>query len=198
MPQPNSNNEQELFRQIAEGDESAFAIVFHRYKSPLFDYGIKITKSPAAAEELVQDCFVKLWLAREKLLHIENPVGYLQMMARNAGLDYLRKLSLDNNLQKKVWAGMAATENQPLQQLQVGETRRLIEEAVAQLPQQQREVFLLSRFEGLSYLEIGRQMGIANNTVKNHLVKALKFIREYLGKKYGSPVVLVIMSFLTR
>lgn len=188
-------NEKDLLRRIAEGDESAFAVIFHRYKSSLFDYGMKITKSQVAAEELVQDCFLKLWLARENLPTIDNPVGYLHMMARNAGVDYLRRLSLDAGLQKKIWAGISETENPTLQKVQVSETQRLIDEAVAQLPPQQREVFLLSRYEGLNYEQIGLQMGIANNTVKNHLVKALKFIREYLAGKYGSPVVLVLMAF---
>jgi RNA polymerase sigma-70 factor (family 1) len=188
-------NEKDLFRQIADGDESAFAVIFHRYKSPLFEYGMKITKSPVAAEELVQECFIKLWLSRQNLPSIENPVAYLHTMARNAGVDYLRRLSLDAGLQQKVWAGIAETENTTLQKVQVSETQRLIDEAVAQLPDQQRAVFMLSRYEGLNYEQIGLQMGIAGNTVKNHLVKALKFIREYLGNKYGSPVVLIILSF---
>lgn len=189
------HNEKDLFRQIGNSDEAAFAVIFHRYKSVLFDYGIKITKSHTAAEELVQECFVKLWLARENLPNIENPVGYLHMMARNAGVDYLRRLSLDAGLQKKVWAGISETENPTLQKVQVSETQRLIDEAVAQLPTQQREVFLLSRYEGLSYEQIGRQMGIAGNTVKNHLVKALKYIREYLAQKYGNPIVMVLITF---
>jgi RNA polymerase sigma-70 factor (ECF subfamily) len=156
---------------------------------------MKITKSHTAAEELVQECFVKFWLAREHLSTIDNPVGYLHMMARNAGVDYLRRLSLDAGLQKKVWAGISETENPTLQKVQVSETQRLIDEAVTRLPLQQREVFLLSRYEGLSYEQIGRQMGIANNTVKNHLVKALKFIREYLAHKYGNPIILVLITF---
>lgn len=194
MPQHDTYKEKELFRRIADGDESAFADIFHRYKSPLFDYGMKITKSQVAAEELVQECFIKLWLSRQNLPSVGNPVGYLHIMARNAGVDYLRRLSLDAGLQQKVWAGISATENPTMQKVQVSETQRLIDEAVAQLPTQQREVFMLSRYEGLNYEQIGLQMGIADNTVKNHLVKALKFIREYLGNKYGSPILLIIMS----
>jgi RNA polymerase sigma-70 factor (family 1) len=195
VPETDIYNEKELFLRIAEGDESAFAIIFHRYKLSLFDYGMKITKSQTAAEELVQECFVKLWIARKNLQTVDNPVGYLQKMARNAGIDYLRRLALDAGMQKKVWAGISLMENATLQKVQVTETQRLIDEAVSQLPLQQREVFLLSRYEGLNYEQIGLQMGIANNTVKNHLVRALKFIREYLGKKYGSPIVLVMMAF---
>ena len=188
-------NENDLFQRIAEGDETAFTVIFHRYKSPLFDYGMKITKSQAAAEELVQECFIKLWLSRQNLPAIKNPIGYLHMMARNAGVDYLRRLSLDSGLQQKVWAGISEMENPILQKVQVNETQRLIDEAVALLPTQQREVFILSRYEGLNYEQISQEMGIAANTAKNHLVKALKFIREYLGNKYGSPVILILMSF---
>lgn len=195
VPQPHIYNEKDLFQRIGNNDESAFAVIFNRYKSEIFDYGMKITKSRTAAEELVQECFVKLWLGRAHISAIENPIGYLYTMARNAGVDYLRRLSLDAGLQKAVWAGMTETENPTLLKVQVSETQRLIDEAVAQLPAQQRQVFLLSRYEGLNYEQIGLEMDIAGNTVKNHLVKALKFIREYLGKKYGGPVVLVLMSF---
>lgn len=188
-------NENDLFRQIAAGDEQAFTVIFHRYKSPLFDYGMKITKSQAAAEELVQECFIKLWLSRQNLPSIKSPVGYLHMMARNAGVDYLRRLSLDERMQQSVWAGISVMENPTMQKVQLSETQRLINEAVDQLPPQQREVFILSRYEGLNYDQISGQMGIAANTAKNHLVKALKYIRLYLGNKYGSPIVLILISF---
>lgn len=188
-------NEKELFQRIGKGDESAFAIIFNRYKSVIFDYGMKITKSSAVAEELVQECFLKLWVARGQLYIIENPVGYLHTMARNAGIDYLRRLSMDARMQKRVWAGISETENPTLLKVQVSETQRLINEAIALLTPQQRKVFLLSRYEGLNYEQIGQQMDISGNTVKNHLVKALKFIREYLTSKYGNPVILVLMAF---
>ena len=195
VPQQHKYNEKELFQRVGKGDESAFAIIFNQYKSVIFDYGMKITKSASAAEELVQECFLKLWMGRGQLSVIENPVGYLHTMARNAGIDYLRRLSLDAGLQKRVWAGISETENPTLLKVQVTETQRLIDEAVAMLTPQQREVFLLSRYEGLNYHQIGKQMDISANTVKNHLVKALKFIREYLAGKYGNPVILILMAF---
>jgi RNA polymerase sigma-70 factor (family 1) len=195
VPQKYMYNEKELFQRIGKGDESAFAIIFNHYKSVIFDYGMKITKSVTAAEELVQECFLKLWMGRGQLSAIENPVGYLHTMARNAGIDYLRRLSLDAGLQKRVWAGISEADNPTLLKVQVSETQRLIDEAVAMLTPQQREVFLLSRYEGLNYHQIGQQMDISANTVKNHLVKALKFIREYLAVKYGNPVILILMAF---
>jgi len=195
VPQQHTYNEKELFQRIGKGDESAFAIIFNQYKSVIFDYGMKITKSVTASEELVQECFLKLWMGRGQLSAIENPVGYLHTIARNAGIDYLRRLSMDAGLQKRVWAGISEAENPTLLKVQVSETQRLIDEAVAMLTPQQREVFLLSRYEGLNYHQIGQQMDISANTVKNHLVKALKFIREYLAGKYGNPVILILMAF---
>jgi len=195
VPQQHTYNEKELFQRIGKGDESAFAIIFNQYKSVIFDYGMKITKSVSASEELVQECFLKLWMGRGQLSAIENPVGYLHTIARNAGIDYLRRLSMDAGLQKRVWAGISEAENPTLLKVQVSETQRLIDEAVAMLTPQQREVFLLSRYEGLNYHQIGQQMDISANTVKNHLVKALKFIREYLAGKYGNPVILILMAF---
>ncbi len=191
-------DEKILFRQIAEGDENAFTVIFYRYKSSLFDYAVKVTKSQAAAEELVQDCFLKLWSSRQNLSGVDNPGGYLHTMAKNAAMDYLRKLSSDTKLQQKVWASMRGHENATLEDVNLNEAQRIINEAVQQLSFHKQQVFYLSRHEGLSYEEIASRLGITKNTVKNHLVKALKSIREYLQSKYGPVVVLIIMSFLEK
>lgn len=190
--------EKELFLLIAEGDAGAFTTLFYKYKSPLFDYALKITKTVVCAEELVQDTFLKIWLYRDKLPDVENTTAYIHSMVRNAALDWLRKLSLDHNLQKTVAANLPGGQNYTLEDVQLGETQRIIHEAMDRLSPQQREVFRLSRYEGLSYAEIAAKMGLSGNTVRNHLVKALKYIREYLGREYGAAVVLVVMHFLER
>jgi RNA polymerase sigma-70 factor (family 1) len=198
LPNHTLYTEQQLLQQIAEGDEKAFTELFYRYKSPLFDYALKITKTVVAAEELVQDSFLKLWLYRASLAETEYAAGYLHRMIRNASVDWLRKLALDRSMQKAVAVTFEHFAETTAEDVQLSETRRLIAEAVDRLSPQQKEVFRLSRYEGLSYEEIGGRLGLSGNTVRNHLVKALKTIREYLAAEYGAAVVLVILHFLER
>jgi RNA polymerase sigma-70 factor (family 1) len=189
-------DEKALFRRIAVGDEAAFTFIFHKYKGPLFTYAMRLTKSQGAAEELVQDCFLKLWTHRQGLDKVENPGGYIHHLARNTGIDFLRRLAVNKQMQQQVWSRISKEENSTELAIEHSETHRMIQQAVSQLTVQQQEVFRLSRYEGLSYEEISLRLGISRNTVKNHLVNSLRYIRGFLQQRYGPVVVLIIMSFL--
>ena len=192
---PSLQTDTDLFSLIAKGDETAFTHIFHRYKTRLFEYALRITKSKHGAEELVQDCFLKIWANRSTLTAVDNPQGYLFTIAPNAGIDFLRKLSLDERIQQQVFHVATGDDNATIDRVNLGEAQRLIAEAVAGLAEQQKQVFQLSRQEGLSYDEIAEQLGISSNTVRNHLVRALKHIRTFLADKYGAIVVMILLHF---
>ncbi|MET0393291.1 MAG: RNA polymerase sigma-70 factor [Chitinophagaceae bacterium] len=187
-----------LFHRIAGGDEAAFEEIFHRHRHQLFDYAMAVTRIRAEAEELVQDCFLKLWASRHRLTEIESPVAYLHRMARNAGIDYLRRLALSRDARQKIYAIISGSENTTEESVELSETQKILQQAIRQLTPHQQQVFLLSRYEGLNYEEIGERLGIARNTVKNQLVKALRRLREYLAQHYDKSVVLVLLYFLEK
>lgn len=187
-----------LFRRIAGGDEAAFEEVFHRYRHSLFDYAMAVTKIQAEAEELVQNCFLKLWTSRHLLAGVENPVAYLHRMARNAAIDYLRRLSLNREARSRAQGFLTGVEDTTTESIDLNETQRILQQAIQQLTPHQRQVFLLSRYEGLNYEQIGERLGIAKNTVKNQLVTSLRHLREYLAQHYDKPVALVLIFFLEK
>ncbi|MGV3528090.1 MAG: RNA polymerase sigma-70 factor [Flavisolibacter sp.] len=194
---PDQNDtDQELFRRIAGGDQVAFTAFFHKYRSQLFAYAMALTKTTAASEEVVQEVFLKIWAGREKLSAIENPPGYLYRIGKNVGVDYLRKLA--SGRRAAVQLSTSDNDNTTLESLDVTETRRLISEAMEQLTTSQREVFRLSRYEGLNYDEIAEKLGISRNTVKNHLVSALKTVRSYLSSQYDPVVALILTAMLEK
>ncbi len=84
--------------------------------------------------------------------------------------------------------------NSTQEDVQLRDVRRIVQTA-DQLPSEQQKVFQPSRQQGMSYEEIGEELGISANTVKNHLAKALKFLREYLEKHYGAPIVAYYHEF---
>ncbi len=190
--------EKDLLRLIAAGDTDAFTTLFHMYRVPLFDYALKITKTVPAAEELVQDSFLKIWLYRDRLPDVDSARHYIFGILKNASLDWLRRLALDRNMQRSVAAALPGFGDYTWEDVQLGETRRILDEAMERLSPQQREVFILSRYEGLSYAEIAVKMGISANTVRNHLVKALKFMREWLAREYGAAVLLILTYFFDK
>ena len=173
-----------LFRQIALGDEQAFEQLFELYKSRLVSYLTVFTKSTEEAKELTQEIFLKVWISREKLTAIESPQNYLFVMARNKALDYLRRASLDSRMRENLWRAMSEHQHSTEEEVFSNDSTRLVNEAIYKLSRQQQAVFRLSRMEGLTHDQIALQLSISKNTVKNHIVASIKFIKNYLAHNY--------------
>lgn len=186
------HNESELFSRIAAGDETAFAAIFHYYNRRLFPGVVKILRSEAEAEEVVQNTFLKLWLNRHQLPEIEKPGAWLSKIASNFALNVLR-----NNANYKRHTELAGNSNHAEddglhRSLDAKELKGLIAEAVSELPAGRQLVFKMSRYEGLNRQEIAQKLGVTESTVKNQLTSSLKFIQNYLVKKHGIHLPLII------
>jgi RNA polymerase sigma-70 factor (ECF subfamily) len=178
---PVPEDEKRLFSLVASGDEKAFEALFNLFLSRLHPFIIKFVKSELAAQEIIQETFIRVWLNRDKLGEIENPGGWLFKVASNECYTYLRKTVLNNKFSNPI-----TTEPDPAngthEWLDVKELNRLIGEAVNQLPAQRKKIYQMSRDEGKTIPEIALALQLSPNTVKNALVTSLKFIREYLAK----------------
>ena len=174
-------NQKELFLRIASGDESAFRILFDEYRERLFVFAWQLCHSAAEAEEVVQDIFLRLWQGRESLVNVDYPRKYIYVMARNRTLDLLAKIARDKQLIKDVWANLSEPDSVTENILQAAETEKLINEAVARLPEKKQTIFWLSRRDGLTHQQIAEQMDLSVQTVKNILTEILKQIKSYLA-----------------
>ncbi len=182
-------DEKWLFTQIAEGDESAFRKVFHFYMPSFYPMIVQVTKSGSVAEDIIQETFLRLWIHRDKLKEIRNPRAWLLRIAYLQAFTYLR----DQTIHVKAIARLAATEtNTDDTELFMAfkNTEALIKKAVDELPKQQKTVYRLSRESGYKTDQIAREMGLSEQSVKNTLVRALKYIREYL-EKAGHTLLLI-------
>lgn len=148
-------------------------------------------KSEFWAEEVVQEVFMQLWANREKLTVIEAPAAYLFRITANRSLDRLRRQELEVKMQYVVNKALHRdTVNFQQNSYDIEYLESLVTEAVRQLPEQGKLIFELQRKEGLSYQEIADQLGISKNTVRNHMVKTLHFIRSYLRQNGEISVLL--------
>jgi RNA polymerase sigma-70 factor (family 1) len=180
MQSTKGNDEKDLFFQIAKGDQGAFRELFDLYKERFFTFAYGLTHSKVDAEEIVQDIFLKLWEARASLTSIEYPQSYMFTMVRNRTLDLLAKIGRDQTLIKQVWSNIRQSEELTEQILQAKESQKLIQDAVAGLPERKQRIFELSRQQGLNHDEIADLLGLSKQTVKNNLSEALKQIKTYL------------------
>lgn len=188
-----TKTERELIKLIALNDELAFRQLFDRYWNKIYAAAFALTKFPAVSEEIVQDVFVKIWLKRNELSSIEDFEAYLFVVARNHIYNTLRKKIVEQPFVKNLEQYFLENASLPEQPLLVKETEALVARALEQLPAQQRKVYNLSRNEGLDYNTIALQLGISRSTVKNHMTKALSFMRQYLIAHRGEELLLLLL-----
>ncbi|WP_188316046.1 RNA polymerase sigma factor [Chitinophaga agrisoli] len=190
-------NEKELLIRIAEGDEAAFSILFGIYLGKLKPFVEKLVVSEDDTREIIQETFVRLWLSRDKLPHVEHPSAYIFRIAANQYHMYLRRrLS-----QERAVAGYEKTV-QPMSDntehtLRLHELQRLVQDAISRLPEKRRIIFHMSRNEGMSIREIAATLNLSPKTVKNTLFTALGNIRQYLAAA-GEAGWWLILLFLIR
>jgi RNA polymerase sigma-70 factor (ECF subfamily) len=191
MPVYDLYDMRECFQRLARGDASAFETIFEFYKKRVFGLALKMLKSETEAEEIVQDVFLSIWLAKANLSYINDPEAYLFTITYNTIYTRLKKASRNRELLNTIIHHLTEIQNTTDETVAAHETGELINEAIQQLPPQQRAVYELSKQEGLSYNEIAERMHLSRNTVRNHLSEAMKTIRTFLKK-----AALLLMSLV--
>lgn len=177
-----------------ENEQETFKRLFDIYKIPLHDYTYNITKSHEAAEDITQEIFIRLWKKRAELHQIENIDYYIYRMARNESMDFFNKAALDSRLSNELKKRMTISVNNVSAQIDTKETMDIVQKGVSSLSPQRRLVYQLSRNHGLKLEEIAQELNLSVNTVKNHLIKALQQLREYLVQfNEGNLVVLLFV-----
>lgn len=167
---------------------ASFKRLFDTYKNRVYGYVLAIAHSPYAAEEITQEIFIKLWLCRDILHGVDNLDGYIFTIARNRTLNYLRKANYDKRLLRELQNLAMPQYNNVEDRAVVSEYEQLLRDALSRLSPQRRLVYQLSRDGGMNHEEIAEQLHLSRNTVKNHMVEALRLIRSYLGQ-HGSLLI---------
>jgi RNA polymerase sigma-70 factor (family 1) len=165
---------------IADGDQRAFCHFFEAFKHKIYSFSYSFTKSPETAEEISQEVFVKVWSNRESLTAVENIDAWLSTITRNLCFNYLKHLALERKATVRMMKAQTRAEDDVEEYLSYKERLAEIDEALEQLSPQQRLIFNLNRGKGLKNEEIARQLNLSPNTVKTHMVIALRKIRLFL------------------
>lgn len=189
------DNERELLLKVAQADERAFGRLVRIYWQAVYNHALTYLKSPQLAEETALDVFEKLWRKRELLPQVENFKDWLFILGRNEFISRLRK-KLDNPPQPGTAAWWIEEVHIPGQSLELKELARWIEMGIEKLTPHQKEIFTLSREQGLTHEQIALQLGISRHTVKGHMVNALNFLRTYLKTNTGISVSIIAITVM--
>lgn len=186
----------QLLGLLQNGHEEAFAEIYHRYWKNIYTQALNYTKSEKTAQDIVQDVFLKLWTGRDNLQHIQELRPYLFIVARNRIINSLRNrvyhspLDAEELIEEQTFL--------PEQQLSYKESLALFHKAMELLPAQQKTAYQLSRIEGLTYEAIAQQMGVSRLTVRNHITRAIAFIRNYLTENAVHIVFVALFLFVKK
>jgi len=173
-------DDRELLDRLRRGDNAAYEAIFRQWYAPLVATITALLRDRGPAEEVVQDVMLELWRRRESLTLEQSLRAYLFQASRNRALNYLRRLRVESRGEPVIAAAMPTPE-QADSEVRESELRVAIEKAIAGLPDRCREVFELSRIQGLKYSEIATELGISVKTVEAQMGKALRVMREELA-----------------
>ncbi len=169
----------QLARRIKLSSADAFKTVFELYQEGIFNFVHYKLGNIEAAEDIVQDVFIKLWETRHQLKEDRSLKSYLFTIANNLALNYMRHAKVVMKFQQELSEETSLQES-PQAALEKKEFREKLLACIAALPEKPRLVFMMSRMENLSYKEIAERLDISIKTVESHIGNALKALRQSL------------------
>ena len=191
MPFEAIHNEQELLRQISQGDRDIFKTLYTTYYGDVQRYISLFEPSRNSLDELTQDVFIRIWEKRNYLEKVESFKGYLFMISRNVVFNYLRGLKVQQRV-KELSEAEGTGRNEPEEQLLFKQYFRIALEAMDKLPPGRRKVLKMSVDDGLTLDQIAIELKISRAGVKKQLYAATAFVRQYL-QEHGEITALLFV-----
>lgn len=181
--------------------DSDFKTLYFNYYNVANNVAYYILKDKDAAEDIVQDVFIKLWEKRAKLSEVDNKKAYVAQMARNAALDSIRSSGRVETEPLNLELKQVPAEDQ-LSNNNQDEIKNRIEMAVGLLSPKCRLIFSLSRFEGLTNDEIAEYLDLSKRTVETQISQALKQFRTEFRYVFEDhlmtiPLIWLLQVFLS-
>lgn len=192
MRLPFPYEEKSLLKRVSQGDENAFGILFHTYHNKLGAYILKLTESFPITQEIVQDVFLTIWQHRATLEDINRFEPYLFVIARNRAFNCLKQMARER-LRQEEWANHLQDEPDAVYVESWDGYKTLIDQAISQLPPQQKKVYQLHNQQNMGYPDIAMQMGLSATTVKKHMSLALRKIRDYVSSHMDPVSILFLL-----
>jgi RNA polymerase sigma-70 factor (ECF subfamily) len=171
-----------LMLRYRDGDVSAFETLYHRHNDALYRYLLRLCRNPAAAEDIFQEVWSKIIKARENYRPTAKFKTFLYHVAHNCFIDYLRRNKRHSNTVDVEPDSQADSGDQPDDLAEKSMARRRLEAALSDLPDEQRDVFLLHEEAGLSLDQIASITDSKRETAKSRLRYAIRKLRAAIDE----------------
>jgi len=182
----------EIVKKIILGDASAFENLFRLYYQVLVDFCFLFVSDVSNSENIVQEVFLKIWENRAKLDPDTKIKWYLYRATKNKAIDYLRHLKVTRTRAAEVYS-RRNTVKTPDEKISQEEMAESLSKEIEKLPDKNKLIFFMSKYEKLNYSEIAEIQNISVKTVENHMVRSLKFLRKRIHRIFR---ILCLIFFL--
>ncbi|MBY5959386.1 sigma-70 family RNA polymerase sigma factor [Membranicola marinus] len=166
--------------------------IYKEYQDKIYGFILFHIKSEELALDLTHDVFVRLY-ASYTLDKIDNIESVIWTITRNRIVDHHRKVAHSRKYREYLWGQVNST-NPIMNHIEHQETKALFKAALTKLTPQQWRIYNMAREKDLSYREIGKELKISPNTVKNHMVQALRILRTYLRDHQEDITFILLLS----
>ena len=175
-----NQRDRELGKRIRRGDKQAFDRMYELYAQRLYGFSISILKNKEDAKEVVQETFLKIWNKRQTINPKRSFKAYLFTISYHIITDLLKERSSSVNFQEYLKENFTADSARTDDWVNFEELKVKLNHLVNKLPHKRKQIYLLSREEGLSHFEIAQKLGISVKTVENQINLSLKYFRSQL------------------
>jgi RNA polymerase sigma-70 factor (ECF subfamily) len=184
-----------IIKELAKDSDASLEVLFNYYYPRLYNFSKSFLKLEEGIDDILQEVFVKIWQNRKTINNTDTFNSYIFTITRNLLLNELRTRLNKQNLMEEVRKHSVASEYSLLEEIQYAELKEKVDNIIGELPERQKEIFILSRTEGLSHKEIAEKLGIKTKTVEYHITLAVRSLRSKL-KDIGMLSLLYFYLFI--
>jgi len=189
------DNRQDIdLKRVCEGDALAFRKLFEQFSPKVYGFALKITHSASAAEEIVQEVFLKIWMNRSELTKVDQFQAYLFTVTKNFALNILKRLAVEEKAKAHFLRQQSVSRCETEEAVILREYQDILKNAIDRLSPQQKVVYSLCHSEGLKYEEAALKLRISRLTVKTHMQQAIRSIKAHVSHII-SMMSLICLSF---
>jgi RNA polymerase sigma-70 factor, ECF subfamily len=186
----------DLIRLLNEGDIVAFDAIYARYCHRLYGFVFRYLKNREDTEEIVQEVFLKIWEARQRIDSYSSFDSFIFTIAYNSTITLLRKRITEQKYLGNLKLRLEISSTPDLiDEIQFKELDERVHTLINRLTPRQQEIFRLSRDERLTHDQIAQKLNISANTVKNHIVATLAFLKSELDNGLIVSILFVYLFF---
>ncbi len=187
-------DQERILKELSDDSKQALEELFNYYYPRLYNFSKAFLKLEDGIDDILQEVFIKIWDNRANIKSGYTFNSYIFTITRNLLLNELRRRLTSEKIRDQILKASVADEYFFFEKIEYDELKEKIDGLIEKLPGRQREIFKLSRIDGLSHKEISEKLNISTKTVEYHINLSIKYLQDHL-KSFGLISLLYLYLF---